>query len=94
MDIRNLEQNKAFHAMLRDIARQVEWAGALMDVEDWKRIMLAGKFGQRVVPNPMGHGFVVQNNKRSSHLSEEEMTEFLGEIEAFGDENGVKWSEE
>ena len=94
IEIRNAEQNKAFHAMLRDIAKQVQWAGGFMDEEDWKRIMLAGKFGQRVVPNPLGHGFIVQNNKRSSHLTHEEMQEFLGEIEAFGAENGVDWSDD
>jgi hypothetical protein len=30
-EIRSLEQNKRFHAMVADIADQVEWAGEKMD---------------------------------------------------------------
>ena len=91
---RSSEQNRRFHAMVRDIAKQVKWAGQYIDDLDWKRLLLAGRFGQQVVPNPLGHGFVVMNNKRSRALTVKEMTEFMGEIEAFGAENGVDWSED
>lgn len=67
-DRRTLEQNKRFHAMVRDIAQQVEWAGEKMDEEDWKRLLLASAYGQKVVPNPFGGNFVVVNIKRSSEL--------------------------
>lgn len=92
---RTSEQNKKFHAMLRDIAQQVPWAGERIDEEDWKRLMLAAKFNQRIVPNPLGYpGFIVMNVRRSKTLSLEEMNEFISEIEAFGAERGVKWSED
>ena len=79
--------------MVRDIARQVQWAGALMDEETWKRVLLAAHYGQRIVPNPFtGIGMIVVNNKWSRYLTVEEMTDFLGEIEAFGASQGVDWS--
>lgn len=94
-DIRTREHNARFHRMLRDIAKQVPWAGELLGEEDWKRLMLAAKFGQKVVPNPItGIGFVVMNERRSRSLTNGDMEEIIGEIQAFGDERSVKWSEE
>ena len=78
--------------MVRDISRQLTWAGNKWNEEDWKRLLLAAKFEQRVVPSPLGHGFIVVNNKRSRDLSLEQMTELIGEVEAFGAENGVDWT--
>lgn len=94
-EIRSLPQNARFHAMVRDISRQLEWAGAKMDEEDWKRLFLAAKHGQKVVPNPLDpHGtFIVINNRRSSGLVRPEMADLIGEIEAFGSERGVVWSD-
>lgn len=90
---RSYVQNAKFHAMVRDIAKQVPWAGALMDEETWKRVLLAAKYGQKIVPNPFtGIGMVVVTTKRSRSLSLEEMTEFLGEVEAFGATQGVDWT--
>lgn len=94
-EIRTLPQNARFHAMVDDIARQLDWAGEKLDPEDWKRLLLAGKYGQRTVPNPInGIGFVVMNSRRSRALTIEEMSDFLMEIQVFGDERGIKWSRE
>lgn len=95
-EIRSLPQNARFHSMVRDIARQVQWAGGYMDEEDWKRILLAAKYGQRVIPNPLDPhaAFIVVNTRRSSGLVKPEMAELIGEIEAFGADRGVKWSED
>lgn len=94
-EIRSLPQNARFHAMLRDIAQQCEWAGGAMDEEDWKRLFLAAAHGQRVVPNPIDpHAtFIVVNNRRSSGLVKPEMASLITEIEVFGNERGVQWSE-
>jgi hypothetical protein len=92
---RSSEQNRKLHAMVRDIAKQVKWAGDYMDEECWKRVLLAAKFEQRIVPNPFtGIGMVVVNVKRSRDLTLDEMTEFLGEIEAFGVSQGVEWTDD
>ncbi len=92
---RSLDHNAAFHAMCRDISKQVEWAGQKWSEEAWKRLFLGAKFGQAVVPDPFGGGFpVVINKRRSSKLTSEQMAELIGEIEAFGVEQEVDWSRE
>lgn len=95
-EIRSSPQNRRFHAMVRDIAAQVKWAGDYMDEEDWKRLFLAAKYQQRVVPNPLDPqgAFVVVNNRRSRGLTVPEMADFITEIQVFGDERGVVWSDQ
>lgn len=94
-DPRSREHNARFHAMVRDLAHQVPWAGENLGEEDWKRLVLAAKFGQKVVPNPItGIGFVVMNERRSRSLTNAEMEELIGEIEAFGALHEVTWSKE
>ncbi len=90
-DFRSHDQNKRFHAMIRDIADQVEWAGEKMDVHEWKLLILAGAYGQKVVPNPIGDGFLIKNNRRSSGLYIPEMADLITQLMAFGDSKGVMW---
>ena len=91
---RTLEQNAKFHAMCRDLARQLKWAEMRLEEEDWKRLLLAAKYEQKVVPNPFKYGFVVVNSKRSRDLNMEQFSEFLMEIQAMGDEHGIEWTDE
>lgn len=94
-EIRSHDHNARFHSMVRDISRQVPWAGEKLGEEDWKRLLLAAKFGQKVVPNPLtGIGFVVMNERRSRGLTNAEMEQLLGELEAFGALHDVDWSED
>lgn len=92
-EIRSNAQNRKFHAMVRDIAEQVQWAGDFMDAEDWKRLFLAAKYEQKVVPNPIDpqKAFVVVNCRRSRGLNVPEMADLILEIEVFGNEHGVVW---
>ena len=93
--IRDAAHNSRFHAMCRDLAKQVEWAGGKLDEEEWKRLWLAALFGQKVVPNPAtGIGFVVMDNKKSRTCTNAQMENLIGEMEAFGAERGVDWSED
>ncbi|HFZ6087364.1 TPA: recombination protein NinB, partial [Escherichia coli] len=39
---RNLDQNAKFHAMLADIARQVQWCGKWLKPEQWKVLLISG----------------------------------------------------
>lgn len=92
---RSNAQNKKFHAMCRDIARQLTWSGQRWDTETWKRILLAAKYGQTVMKNPItGHGLITVNNRRSRSLTQAEMAEFITEVEVFGTENLVEWSDD
>lgn len=95
-EIRSTPQNRRFHAMIRDIAAQVKWAGDYMDEEDWKRLFLAAAYGQRVVPNPLDpqKTFLVVNTRRSRSLVVPEMADLITEIQVFGDERGVKWTDQ
>lgn len=92
-----MEQNAKFHAMVGDIARQVQWAGLWWDKDDWKALVLGAKYGQVVAPNPFGHGLLVMNKTRSSKLKKSgenpNMADLINELQAFGDEKGVVWSD-
>lgn len=91
--VRSSEQNKRLHAMLRDISKQVQWAGLWWDEEDWKKLVLGAKYGQVVGPNPFTHGLLLMNKRRSSKLLLPEMTDLISELQAFGDENNVQWTD-
>lgn len=92
-DSRTQEQNEKFHAMVRDISRQVKWADEWLDEEQWKRLILGAAYGQLVVPNPFGEGLVVVNRCVSRKLNKPTMSELIEQMYAFGAERGVIWSE-
>jgi hypothetical protein len=92
---RTLDHSARFHRMCRDFARaKLKWADRIWTDEDWKRLFLGAKFGQPIVPNPFGHGICVMNAKRSRDLTNAEMEELIGEMQAFGDEHGIDWSDD
>lgn len=95
-EIRTPAQNAKFHAMVRDIAAQVKWAGDFMDEEDWKRLFLAAMWGQKCVPNPFDPqaSFLVVNTRRSRGLVKPLMADLITEIEVFGNDHGVQWRDE
>lgn len=88
---RTVLQNSRLWAMLTDISRQVEWYGLKLSPEDWKHIFSAGLKKQRAVPGLDG-GFVVLGQS-TSKMTKAEMSELQELISAFGDEQGVKWSD-
>lgn len=60
-ETRSGQQNRLLHALLGDIARQVEWAGQRRDAEVWKRLLTAAWLRARgesveVLPAIDGHG--------------------------------------
>src|SRR5690606_16304338 len=61
---RSLDQNAKLHAMLGDIARQKQWAGRSLEIDDWKRLLVdawarqEGGHAARVVPSLDGEGVV------------------------------------
>lgn len=88
---RSLKQNRLMWCLLRDISAQVIWHGLKLDSEDWKNIITASWRGQRNVPNIEGTGFVMLGVS-TKKLSVKEMGEVLDVIQAFGNEQGVKFS--
>lgn len=92
--MKSIDQCRKFHAMVRDIARHIPvWCEMRMDEEDWKRLLLAGAFGQKVVPNPIGAGFLIMNNRRVRDMEMPNMADLITQVQAFGNERGVDWSD-
>jgi hypothetical protein len=89
-ETRSLEQNARMWAMLTDISRQVEWYGRRLSPEDWKHVFTAAISKQDVVPGIDG-GFVVLG-KSTSRMTVGEMAELQTLMEAFGAQQGVRFS--
>lgn|SRR5690606_30249079 len=101
---RSLDQNARLHAMLGDIAKQVEFFGQKRDLETVKRLLVdafARVKADEGDPLP-GHGYtlpsldgqgVVQLGVQTRRLSKRLMSELIEYLFAWGDENGVLWSE-
>lgn len=89
---RTLSQNDKMHAMLTDIAvckplgrrhTPDDWKAIAMNACSWECAFLEGLDGR---PFPVGF--------RSSKLTKAQMSTLIDWLQAFGDENGVRWSEE
>lgn len=102
-ELNSYSQKKKFHAMVRDIANQVEWAGEFLHEDEWKLLILAGAYGQDVVPNPLhdqedplSPPFLIRNKRRTRDLSksgDKSMAELITQLEAFGSQKGVQWTD-
>ena len=83
--------NRRMWAMLRDIARQVDWYGQKLKDEDWKHIFSASVEKQRAVPGLDG-GFVVLGLSTRKQ-SQKWFSDMFEVMEAFAAERGVKWTQ-
>lgn len=97
-ETRSLQQNALLHAMLSDIADQIEWAGARRDAEVWKRLLTAAWLRARgesveVLPAIDGHGVDVVF-RRTSKLTRSECAELCDFIAAWAIERGVEFAGE
>ena len=83
-------QNDRMWAMLTDVSNQVDWYGQTLTPEEWKCVLTAAMKKQKVVPGIDG-GFVVVG-ARTSKMGVREMGELMELIEAFGAQQGVRFS--
>jgi len=86
-------QNRYLHAMLGDIAKQIEWAGAKRDVDTWKRLMVGAWCRARhehieMLPAIDGHGVEIVF-RRSSQLTRAECAELVEFILAWAIQNNI-----
>ena len=92
---RTLPQNARLHAMITDVARQVEWAGAKRTVEAWKDIFTAALRSAGhdldVVPGING-GFVLLG-MHTSRMTKAELGDLMTLVESFAAEHGVTLSD-
>lgn len=89
---RTLDQNARLWAMLSDIA-VAKPLGRRHTPDDWKAIAMNAcgwecQFCEGLDGRPFPMGF------RSSQLTKAQMSTLIDWLQAFGDENGVRWSEE
>lgn len=94
---RSSEQNAKLHACLSDIARQLEWHGERMDLEDWKRLLTAAwaraeRQPVKLIPALDGQGFDVLY-RRTSRMKKSEMVSLIEYVLAWGTDQGVRWSD-
>lgn len=92
---RNLDQNAMLHALLMDIAAQVEWVGQKLSVDVWKRLCTAAWMRERnaqplLVPALDGHGVDIIYEK-TSKLSVTQCSELIEWCFAFGAEHNVRF---
>lgn len=92
-ETRSSKQNNFLHAMLGDIAAQIEWAGKKRDGEVWKRLLTAAWCRARreqieLLPALDGHGVDIVF-RRTSQLTRAECAELCDFISAWAIENGV-----
>lgn len=94
---RSSKQNRLLHAMLGDIAKQIEWAGKKRDTETWKRLLTAAWCRARnehveMLPALDGHGVDIVF-RRTSQLTRAECCELCDFIGAWCAEAGVELRE-
>ncbi len=89
-ETRTLAQNARLWAMLTDVSKQVNWYGRKLSEEEWKHVFTASLTKQDVVPGIDG-GFVVLG-KSTSKMTKPEMSELQDLIEAFGAQQGVRFT--
>lgn len=94
---RTAEQNAKLHAMLADIARQVEHAGQKWNVLIWKRLCTAAWLREEgenatMIPALDGNGFDVIYEK-TSKLGVKKCASLIEWVQAFGAENQVRWTQ-
>ncbi len=87
---RSNEQNSKMWAMLGDVSRQVDWYGQKLTNDEWKDVFTAALRKEKVVPGIEG-GFVVLG-RSTSRMSIREMKELTDLIEAFGGQQGVRFT--
>ena len=88
---RSNDQNRKLWAVLRDVSEQVEWYGRYLPDHAWKDIFTAALERQDIVPGIDG-GYVMVGG-RTSKMTKAKFAELLTLIDAFGIDQGVKWSD-
>ena len=91
---RSNPQNKKFHAIIGQIARQAEHAGAKWDAEAWKRLLIdqwakdTGRSRGDVVASIDG-GDVIQLGIQSRKFTKAEGADFIEWLLAWSAQNGI-----
>jgi hypothetical protein len=92
------EQEKKYHSMIGDIAKQAQHLGSKWDAESWKRLLVDAycketqiKTGM-VIPNLAGDG-IIQLGFQTRKFTKEQATDFVEWLAVWGAENGIEYAE-
>lgn len=93
---RNLDQNAKFHAMLADIARQVQWCDKWLKPEQWKVLLISGhavatKQEADVLPGLEGE--YVNIRESSAQMSVKRMASLIEYTTAWAIGQGVRFTD-
>jgi hypothetical protein len=93
------EQEKLYHAMIEEIAKQASHLGAKWDAEDWKRLLvdqfikdMNGVGGSKIIPSLDGTG-IIQLGFQTRKFTKEQASEFVEFLLAWGAEHGITYSQ-
>ena len=91
---RTLEQNAMLHAQLQRISEQVQWAGTLRTVDQWKRLLTAAWLRAKgepveILPAIDGYGVDIVFRK-TSELNVKEMIDLIEFIQAWMAEQSIE----
>lgn len=92
-ETRSSAENRMLHALIGEIARRKEWAGAKRDTECWKRLLVSAWCRTRgesveILPALDGHGVDIVP-VRTSKLTKAECADLIGYVQAWAADNGV-----
>ena len=93
------DQERFYHAIIGEIAKQAQHLGAKWEPEDLKRLMVAkfckeiGLNAGRVIPNLDGDG-IVQLDFQTRKFTKDQAGQFIEFLQAWAADNGVELSEQ
>ena len=92
------EQERLYHAMIGEIAKQAQHLGAKWNAEDWKRLLVdqylrdVGMYSSKVLPNLDNTG-IVQLGFQTRNFTKEQASEFVEWLHSWGANNGITFTE-
>ena len=92
------DQEKLYHELIRQIAKQAQHMGAKWDAESWKRLLVDSYCREKglktgaVIPNLAGDG-IVQLGMQTRNFTKEQASEFVEWLHAWGAEHGVTFEQ-
>ena len=93
---RTLEQNAKLHAMLTDIAKQCEFNGKRLDVDNWKAIFVSAHKiatgGQAEMAIGL-EGEVINLRESTAQMGVKRMASLIEYITSWGVQNGVHFND-
>ena len=94
MPRRSEEASRKLWAIASDISRSgYEWGGIKLSKNNWFRLLTAAVYGQKMVPDLNGNGFVFVD-ARTSRMTNAQISEVIAFAEAWCAANSIELSDE